>query len=90
MENLERPSYVETREDTTHPIAHIGKGNRNGRMLTLDARILEMSAAIFAHGKGVVIDIDIWHKHTSHVNIERLKKMQVENIVCRVSKLNGG
>ena len=37
----------------------VAKGNRNGRTFTMDARIRKMSATIFAHGKGVVADIDI-------------------------------
>ena len=39
-------------EDMKNDYCLVAKGNRNDRMFTLDARILEMSAAMFAHGKG--------------------------------------
>lgn len=44
-------------EDMKNDYCIAAKGNRDGRMLTLDARILEMSAAMFAHGKVVVANI---------------------------------
>ena len=37
----------------------IAKGKKKGRMFTLDANMPELSAVMFAHGTGVVADIDI-------------------------------
>ena len=54
----------------------VAKGNGNGRIFTLDANILKVQAAMFAHERGVIADIEIWHKHIEHVNIERMKSMQ--------------
>ena len=31
----------------------VAKGNRNGKMFTLDVGIPKMSVALFAHGKGL-------------------------------------
>ena len=42
---------------------------------------------MFAHGKGVVVDIDIWHKCIGHVNIQWLKKMKLQNIVAWLPQL---
>ena len=50
----------------------IAKGKKKGRMFTLDMDMPELSAAMFAHGTGVVVDIDIWHKRIGHVNVQRL------------------
>ena len=72
-------------EDMKNDYCLVAKGNRNGRMFTLDVGILEMSVAMLAHEKGVVADIDIWHECIGHVNIQRLKKMQVQNVVARLS-----
>ena len=46
----------------------------------------ELSAAMFAHGTSVVADIDIWHKRIGHVNVQRLKSMQAQNIVAGLPK----
>ena len=48
----------------------IAKGKKKGRMFMLDADMPELSAAMFAHGTGVVADIDIWHKRIGHVNVQ--------------------
>ena len=55
-------------EDMKNDCYLVAKGNRKGKMFTLDVGIPEMSATMFVHGKGVV-DIDIWHKWIGHVNI---------------------
>ena len=55
-------------------------------MFTLDAMIIEISAAMFVHAKGVVANIDLWHKHIGHVNIQQLKKMHVQDIVVGLPK----
>ena len=53
----------------------VAKGNKNAKIFTLDAGIPKMIAAMFARGKGVFVDIDIWHKYIGHVNIQQLKKV---------------
>lgn len=62
-------------EDMKNDCCLAAKGNRNGKMFTLDVGILEMSATMLAHGKCVFAYIDIWHKWICHVNIQWLKKM---------------
>ena len=59
-------------EDMKNDCCLVAKGSKNDRMYTLDAWILEMSASMFAHGKGVATYNDIWHKSIGHVNIQRL------------------
>ena len=141
MQDLQNPGYVQTGDDSCHPITHIGKvplalhdgktkslsdvlhvpsitknlvsvgqmveqglqvrfnakgcfvedfndkcrlvakGSRIGRMFTLDAGIPAMNAAMYAKGKGVVADIDIWHKRIGHANVQRLKLMQSKGLV---------
>ena len=39
---------------------------------------------MFAHGKGVVGDTDIWHKRIGNINLQRLKMMQSKGIVTRL------
>jgi len=133
MQKLQKLGYVETGDDSAHPIAHVGKvplsmqdgkmkyladvlhvpnitknlvsvgqmveqglqvrfnpqgcfvedfkdqcrlvakGNRNGRMFTLDVSMPQVKAAMFAHGTGVIADIDIWHKRIGHVNVQRVE-----------------
>ena len=41
----------------------------------------EMNAAMFAQGSGVVADIEIWHKRIGHVNVQRLKTMQSQELI---------
>ena len=48
----------------------IAKGKKKDTMFILDADMSELSAAMFAHGTGVVADIDIWHKRIGHVNVQ--------------------
>ena len=55
-------------------------------MFTLDVDVLEVKAAMFAQGTGVVADIEIWHKRIGHVDVQRLKNMQNQNIVTGISK----
>ena len=57
----------------------VAKGKRNGKMFTLDADIPEVQAAMFAHGRGVIADIEIWHKRIGHVNIETKNYANAEN-----------
>ena len=50
-------------------------------MLTLDVDIPKIKSTVFAHGAGVVADIEIWHKCIGHVNVQRLKAMQSKELV---------
>ena len=46
----------------------ITKGKQVGRMFTLDVNMHVVKAAMFAQGKRVVADINMWHKRIGHVN----------------------
>ncbi|MGJ2631369.1 GAG-pre-integrase domain-containing protein, partial [Salmonella enterica subsp. enterica serovar Paratyphi A] len=141
LQALQQPGYVETGDDTAHPIAHTGnlplslqdgnvkyladvlhvpnitknlvsvgqmveqglqvkfnadglyvkeykkngkliaQGKKVGRMFTLDVHVPELNAVMFAQGTGVVADIEIWHKRIGHVNVQRLKTMQIKGLV---------
>ncbi|MCO5585635.1 hypothetical protein L7F22_039570 [Adiantum nelumboides] len=59
----------------------IAQGKKVGRMFTLDVNIPEVNAVMFAHGSGVVADIEIWHKRIGHANVQRLKTMQSQELV---------
>jgi hypothetical protein len=63
----------------------IAKGERNGRMFTLDANMPEVNSTSFTHGKGFG-DIGIWHKWVGHVNLQRLKLMEKQNLVGGLPK----
>ncbi len=63
----------------------IAKGERNGRMFTLDVNMLEVNSMLFTHGKGAG-DIRIWHKRVGHVNLQRLKLMKKQNLVRGLPK----
>ena len=45
-----------------------------------------VQAAMFAHGRGVIVNIEIWHKRIGHVNIQRLKSKQTQSIVVGLPK----
>ena len=47
----------------------VARGKRMGKMFTLDVNVLEVKAAIFVHGAGVIADVDIWHKWIGHLNL---------------------
>jgi hypothetical protein len=63
----------------------IAKGERNGRMFTLAVNMFEVNFVLFAHGKGAG-DIGIWHKRIGHVNLQRLKLMEKQNLVGGLPK----
>ena len=50
-------------------------------MFTLDVGIPAMNATMYAKGKEVVANIDIWHKRIGHANVQRLKLMQSKGLV---------
>ena len=63
-------------EDFNDKCMLVAKGSRIGRMFTLDVGIPTMNGS-----KGVVVDIDIWHKHIGHANVQRMKLMQSKGLV---------
>jgi hypothetical protein len=67
-------------EDMKNQGKLIAKGERNGRMFTLDVNMHEVNSMLFTHGKGVG-DIGIWHKRVGHVNLQCLKLMEKPNLV---------
>jgi transposase InsO family protein len=72
-------------EDMKNQGKLIAKGERNGRMFTLDVNMPEVNSMLFTHGKGVE-DIGIWHKRVGHVNLQRLKLMEKQNLVGGLPK----
>jgi hypothetical protein len=44
-----------------------------------------VNSMLFTHGKGVG-DIGIWHKQVGHVNLQRLKLMEKQNLVGGLPK----
>ena len=54
----------------------VAKGNRVGRMITLNVNMPRTGMAMYAQGAGVIADVDIWHKRIGRVNPQRLKSMQ--------------
>jgi hypothetical protein len=67
-------------EDMKNQGKLIAKRERNGRMFTLYVNMLEVNSMLFTHGKGAG-DIGIWHKRVGHVNLQRLKLMEKQNLV---------
>jgi len=67
-------------EDMKNQAKLIAKGERNGRMFTLDVNMPEVNSLLFTHGKGAR-DIGIWHKRVGHVNLQRLKLMEKQDLV---------
>jgi len=63
----------------------IAKGERNGQMFTLDVTMLKLNSMLFTHGK-VVGDIGICHKRVGHVNLQRFKLMEKQNLVGDLPK----
>ena len=59
----------------------VAQGKKVGIMFTLDVNVPEMNATMFAQGVRVVADVEIWHKWIGHVNVQRLKTMQSQELV---------
>ncbi len=72
-------------EDMKNQGKLIAKGERNGRMFTLDVNMLKVNSMLFTHGKGAG-DIRIWHKRIGHVNLQRLKLMEKQSLVGGLPK----
>ncbi len=54
-------------------------------MFTLDVNMPAVNSTLFTHGKGAG-DIGIWHKRVGHVNLQRLKLMEKQNLVGGLPK----
>jgi hypothetical protein len=67
-------------EDMKNQGKLIAKGERNGRMFTLDMNMPEVNSMLFTHGKGAG-NIGVWHKQVGHVNLQHLKLMNKQNLV---------
>jgi hypothetical protein len=63
----------------------IAKGERNGQMFTLDVNMPKVNFMLFTHGKRTG-NIRIWHKRVDHVNLQRLKLMEKQNLVGNLPK----
>ena len=59
----------------------VAQGKKVGRLFMLDVNVPKMNVAMFAQGVGVVADVEIWHKWIGHVNVQRLKTMQSQELV---------
>ena len=73
-------------EDLKNQCHLVAKGNKNGKMFTFDVELLKVEVAMFAHGRGVIAYIEIWHKRIGHVNIQMLKSTQTQSIIARLQK----
>jgi len=72
-------------EDMKNQGKLIGRGERNGRMFNLDVNMPKVNSMLFTRGKGAR-DIGIWHKQIGHVNLQRLKLMEKQNLVGGLPK----
>jgi hypothetical protein len=54
-------------------------------MFTLDVNMPKVNSMLFTHGKGAR-DIATWHKRIGHVNLQRLKLMEKQNLVGGLPK----
>ncbi len=62
-------------EDMKNQGKLIAKGERNGRMFTLDVNMPKVNSMLFTHRKGVR-SIGIWHTRVGHVNFQHLKLVE--------------
>ena len=62
----------------------IAQGRREGRMFILETN--NVGTAMFAKGKKVESNIDLWKKRFGHVNFPQLREMQMKNIVFGLPK----
>ncbi|MCO5567705.1 hypothetical protein L7F22_021399 [Adiantum nelumboides] len=93
MHTLQNASYVQTGDDTVHPIAHTGDvpwSTKNGKEKYL-ADVLHVPnitknlvsvGQMVEQGLQVTFnDVEIWHKGIGHANVQRLKLMQSKELV---------
>ena len=55
-------------------------------MFTLNVNMPKAGMAMYAQGARVIADVDMWHKRIGHVNPQRLKAMQTQEIVTGLPK----
>ena len=55
-------------EDFKNKCRLVAKGNKNGRMFTLNVNMPKVGMAMYAQGARVIADVDMWHKRIGHVN----------------------
>ncbi len=72
-------------EDMKNQGKLIAKGEKNGQMFTLDVNMPKGNSMLFTHGKRAG-NIGIWHKRFDHVNFQRLKLMEKQNLVGGLPK----
>ncbi len=72
-------------EDVKNQGKLIIKRERNGLMFTLDVNMPKVNSMLFTHGKKAR-DIRIWHKWVGHVNFQRFKLMEKQNLVGGLPK----
>ncbi len=63
----------------------IAKGEKNGQMFTLDVNMPQVNSMLFTHRKRAG-NIGIRHKQVSHVNLQRFKLMEKQNLVGGLPK----
>jgi hypothetical protein len=54
-------------------------------MFTLDVNMPKVNSMLLTHGKGVG-GIGTWHKQVGHVNLQRLKLMEKQNLIGGLPK----
>ena len=58
-------------EDLKHNCRLVAKGNKIGRMFTLDVNMPTANDnVLYTQKNAVIADADIWHKRIGHVNIQ--------------------
>ena len=62
-------------EDFNNKVRLVAKGNKDGRMFTLDVNMPKSSMA------RVIAIVAMWHKWIGHVDLQRLKAMQTQEVV---------
>ena len=59
----------------------IAKGNRLRIMFALKVNMPKVGMAMYTQCSRGIVDVDTWHKLIGHVNLQRLKFMQMQGIV---------
>ena len=64
----------------------IAYGHQKGRMFILEMN--DVGTTMFAKGKKIKSDIDLWHKRIDHVNFQRLQELQAKQVVFGLPKFS--
>ena len=73
-------------EDLKNKCKLVTKGEKKGRLFTLDVTMPSADTAMYVDSSRVINDIDIWHKRIGHANMQRLKSMQSSGVVTGLPK----